>query len=293
MAYIIPEAGPTSKLRPSELALVSGKFPAGSIKTSSAPSSTGYVADFSGFKGSYGDGGMGGGVSIAAPSPSSGPLPNVVGMPMSSRTNITPSASINPYLGRPGWMEDYKRRAGILDESKTGQQHSGDDYTLSDAELWNTQLENAYLMKQLGYDVDFQDGEMVYNRRIEPDYLTSYGEYGYGDKTQAVYETDWLRANQAAVQPTQERYTYPPSGQEYYQQSGYRRPYPRNGYRSRYYSGYSQRYNGYGGYYGNRYGGNYRNGYRRYNGYNDYNGYNRYRNNNSYYNRNRWYGSER
>lgn len=243
--------------------------------------------DFSGFQGSFsGDSGSVSGSISGRPSPN---------LPMSYPGNITPSASINPYLGRQYSQQSYQR--GYQDSQ---QSDSSEDagYTMSDAELWNMQLQNAVMMKSLGYGVDFQDGEMQYSK-VNHDSLTPYGAYGYQQDQNAVYETDWLMANQAKVQPVQERYTYPPSNyqrnnygyQRGYQRNynrGYQRPYSRNGYYSRYYSGYTQRYNGYNGYYGNQYSGYNRYGNNRYardkNGYNR--NYSRYNNNN----RNRWYG---
>lgn len=248
-------------------------------------STTGNKINFSSFKGSFGGGSSGGGANIPAP----------VNLPMS--TPETPSPGALPYSG---WMAKQNdiiaKQNAYIDAMQAG--GSGDGgYRLSDAELFNQQLENAYLMKSLGYNVDFQDGQMVYSKS-EQDYLTPYGEYGYGGSQGAVYESDWLAANQQLQYPP-EQFTYPPSSSagnydSYYQD--YQPQYSRNGYYDQYYSNYAQRY------YGNGYNGYSRgDGYNRYNNYNRYQKYNRYksnryngynRNNNSY-NRYRWYGQGR
>lgn len=134
--------------------------------------------------------------------------------------------------------------------------------TLSEEELWNTQLQNAVLMRELGYGVSFQDGEMVYDRM---DYLEPYGNYGY-QASNLVYEDDYQL-------------------QQAQQMSQYQPQYPRYQYQTDAYSSYSQQYPWYNqrnyGYRNNRY--QYNNRRRYYDNWDEYgqdgeyygNGYNR------------------
>lgn len=135
--------------------------------------------------------------------------------------------------------------------------------TLSDAELFNLQLENAVMMQQLGYKASFSGDEIVYSPQ---DYLTQYGQYGY-EPSKLYYESDYQMA-QAQQMASSQAWDMPQRGY-YSQKGGY---YPRYGYQTEYYSGYSQGYPYYN-YYRNRRN-NYYNGYG--NNYDDY-GYSEYR----------------
>lgn len=154
----------------------------------------------------------------------------------------------------------------------------GGDYSLSDAELFNAQLENAYLMQQLGYDVDFRGGEMIYSRTYQPQ-VSQYGGYGT-QSSPLIYESDWLQQQTGqpqyqtspgyypGYQSYQQGRPYYPGNRGYYNNYGNnyypsQKGYWRNGYYNRYYSNYGQRY---GYYQNNNY--PYRRQYRRYGGEN-------------------------
>lgn len=251
--------------------------------------------NYSNLKGSFG--GSGGGLRYSG---SGNPPSNYYSM----STPITPttSAAIPDYIQgqRRAYRDIIEQQRAQIDAQ--GNNGGSDDYTMSDAERFNTQLQNAYLMQQLGYNVNFNDGQMIYSKD-QSDSMTPYGAYGYGSDKGPIYETDWIKANQLATQQAQETYKYPPAGQdrygrpiEYnnqaygnsYDSYGYYRPYKRTYYRrkyyNRYYSNYNQRYNG--SYYNNSQRYNNNNYYRR----NSYNSYNRQSYNRNNYNRNRWYG---
>lgn len=138
----------------------------------------------------------------------------------------------------------------------------GDVYTYDDSELFNQQLQNAYLMQQLGYSVDFKDGEMQYSKIADQPSYTPYGAYGYGESSPYVYETDWLAQNQAKTQMPRENYYYKPSNYDYSGYSNY--GYYGDSYNNQYYSRYGQRYS--------KYRRQYKKWYRRSDGY--ANGYN-------------------
>lgn len=170
--------------------------------------------------------------------------------PQSTPENPTPSAGPGNTVVYPSYTSPQYQAPIAQGESGGGGGSGFSGYSQNDAELWNTQLENAYLMQQLGYNVDFQNGEMVYSRSYIP---TKYGSYGTYDSGNVVYESDYMRQNPSAYQTPAERVYYPSSGSGYtgYSDYGYysrsRKPY-RNRYYSRYYSNYGQRYNGYGSY---------------------------------------------
>lgn len=177
--------------------------------------------DFSGFKGSYSPSRG----TPPAPAPaSSGPGPGL-SVPQSS------PAPVVSYVDVPSGAR-----------------------TLSDAEKWNLQLENAVMMKQLGYGVSFVGDEMVY---AQQDYLTQYGQYGY-QANYPMYEDYWSqdRGYQHPYSAQRQSYSSPYRGQ--YQSNSYSGGYgywPRYGYQTNYYSAYSQRYPYYNQYrdYQNRY----------------------------------------
>lgn len=176
--------------------------------------------------------------------------------PSNSRSNSTLSyGSYNPTVSNsPSYtppVTDYNMPSYSQSSSTIP------DYSLSDAELFNTQLENAYLLKQLGYDVDFQGDDMVYSKSGSGDY-TPYGAYGYGQESPYYYEEDYY----TGLQKSNSQYPR----YDYYYGSYYNSYAPSNGYYNRYYSNHGQRYQ-YSGY---------RN-YRRYNSRRNYyaNRYNR------------------
>lgn len=151
-------------------------------------------------------------------------------LPVSSPSSPSPSAGpgssvMNFIAPEPQYRQTY-----------TGGSEAGSspEYSYSDAELWNMQLENAYLMKALGYDVDFQDGEMVYSRNSGYEY-SPYGAYGYADNSSYYYGQDYY--NQ-----------YMPYD-DYYYQTDYYSPYDYYDYRYTPYAYDRQRF-----YNSNRYG---------------------------------------
>jgi hypothetical protein len=150
-------------------------------------------------------------------------------------------------------------------------------YTLADSESWQTQLENALMLQQLGYTVTFDDAGNMNIERTDTSQEASYNPYGYQYGPQPVYEEDLAagtvqQASQQQYQGPQDYYgnRYGWGGYPSYDSYQYPRQQPRYyryGYRNQYYSGYGQRYN-----YGrSRYGRSYYNRRRRYNNRGDYN----------------------
>lgn len=110
-----------------------------------------------------------------------------------------------------------------------------DWYSLSDAELFNTELENALMLQQLGYSVEFDNqGYMNIDRRnlavLEP-----YGAYGLYNNEPLLYED--------AFEPYEDFY-----GNEMYPSYEDLYGYPDGGYRQStkpLYRGRRKYYNGY------------------------------------------------
>lgn len=148
------------------------------------------------------------------------------------------------------------RQIQNMDDPASASLSEDSGYSISDAELFNMQLENAYLMQSLGYDVDFQGKEMVYSKSPEQYQPSVYGAYGQ-QSSPYIYESDYLLLQQQRAAP-QYYHSYGNYPQEWQYE-----PYQYNG----------QRYNN------------------DYSGYNGYNGYNRY--NKSRWQKNkRWRGGQ-
>lgn len=80
----------------------------------------------------------------------------------------------------------------------TSPQYESDERSLTDVELFNMQLENALMMKSLGYVADFGDDTITYTEQQTPT-TSEYGAYGT-EEDKYIYEADWLLAQQYQAQ---------------------------------------------------------------------------------------------
>lgn len=173
--------------------------------------------------------------------------------PMSTYNNPTPSAQINfspsakdlPYVS-----------SNVTDDSP--------EY---DPYYFGQELENAIMLEKLGYDVSFNDGQMLIESPSESSdtyYQTTPYEVYPQSEGNLIYESDYINQQmQLASQYQSPSYGFMPNqyysqyysdyGQRYYDnayqngfyQDGYYDPYYRNNYR--------RQYNGRSGGYANRY----------------------------------------
>lgn len=135
-----------------------------------------------------------------------------------------------------------------------------DYWGADESTLFSQQLENALMLKQLGYSSEFSDGQWNITPYNNP-YLGRYGEYGVSASNQYMYESDYLAAQAQQQNQLQPSYGYQGYNNQGYNNYGYYDNYSYqngNGYqkrysgRNKYYSNNGQRYKGYNNYWNRR-----------------------------------------
>lgn len=168
--------------------------------------------------------------------------------PSGQAYEVSPSGTTTPIR----YKRSYTPPAGSGDlDLSVYSGSTSSDWTYGQSDLFNQQLQNAVLMQQLGYSVDIDDGQFIYERRSLSS-LSPYGAYGY-EPTPMMWESDYYRSQQ---QPSSWDYGYstPAYDSYYYSGNGYQRyggrQYTKPLYRRRRYNNY---YNGYNDYNYGRY----------------------------------------